>query len=247
MQKKPIGTIVKRFDELNSTNDYATSIAHRNDSHGIVIVSEFQSQGRGQRESQWESEKGKNLLFSIVLHPKFLEVKKQFLLSKAIALSLCDALSVFVNGVSIKWPNDIYIGNRKVAGILIEHSFSSPYLGTTIIGVGLNVNQSVFLSSAPNPTSLSLEVGHNFDINVLLNSVCNAFNKRYAEVEANHARISRNYLQNLFRYNTFYEYRAQNWTFIAKIIGVRNSGELILQTTEGKILEFAFKEIEYVL
>ncbi|HCX99661.1 MAG TPA: biotin--[acetyl-CoA-carboxylase] ligase [Bacteroidales bacterium] len=247
MEKKPIGNTVKWFGELKSTNDYATSIAHFDGSHGIVIASEFQSQGRGQRGNQWESEKGENLLFSIVLHPRFLEVRNQFLLSKAIALSLCDVLSVFTNGVSIKWPNDIYIGNKKVAGILIEHSFSSIYLDTTIIGVGLNVNQSVFLSSAPNPTSLYLEFGQNFDIAVLLNSVCNAFNKRYAEVEANQYRISENYLQNLFRYEVFHKYRALDQMFTAKIIGVRNSGELMLQTIEGERLEFAFKEIEYVL
>ena len=87
MQKNPIGNIVKWFGELDSTNDYATSVAHQNGSHGMVIVSEFQSKGRGQRGNQWESEAGKNLLFSIVLHPNFLEVKKQFLLSKAVALS----------------------------------------------------------------------------------------------------------------------------------------------------------------
>ena len=247
MQQNRIGHKIQWFNELDSTNDYASAIAKDSLSHGVVVATHFQKAGRGQRGNQWESALGLNLLFSVILKPHFLEVQKQFLLSKAVALSLCDVIADIVSGVSIKWPNDIYVNDKKVAGILIEHSFSSAMLDTSIVGVGLNVNQAEFAESIPNPTSLMLEQGNEHDIKKLLGIICDALDKRYSQLFYDEKGISDSYIERLYRFGNFYTFRASDTTFVAKIVGVRNSGELILETSEGKTFEFAFKEIEYVL
>ncbi|HPF92609.1 MAG TPA: biotin--[acetyl-CoA-carboxylase] ligase [Tenuifilaceae bacterium] len=247
MQQNRIGHKIQWFDELDSTNDYASAIAKDPLSHGVVVATHFQKAGRGQRGNQWESAKGLNLLFSVILKPHFLEVQKQFLLSKAVALSLCDVIVDIVSGVSIKWPNDIYVNDKKVAGILIEHSFSSAMLDTSIVGVGLNVNQAKFAESIPNPTSLMLEQGEVLGVKHLLQGICDALDKRYSQLFSEEKRISDSYIERLYRYEKYYSFKANNKMFVAKIVGVRNSGELILETSEGKTFEYAFKEIEYVL
>jgi BirA family biotin operon repressor/biotin-[acetyl-CoA-carboxylase] ligase len=189
-----------------------------------------------------------NLLFSIVLKPSFLKVQRQFLLSKVAALAVCDALSPLVKEVSIKWPNDICISNSKIAGILIENSFSTSYLDSSVIGIGINVNQKEFTDAIPNPTSLILEIGKEFDIPTLLDSICKAFDLRYQSLEAaNDELISAEYFQMLFRKEDYYSYRAQEEVFRARIFGVRDSGELILQTDRGELKEFAFKEVSFVI
>lgn len=247
MENHPIGNRIVWFDEISSTNDYATKLAFEAESHGVVVATAFQTKGRGQRGAYWESERGENLLFSVVLHPHFLEVRRQFLLSKAIAMAVCDVLGEMMPGVCVKWPNDIYVENKKVAGILIEHSFSTAFLDTTIVGVGLNVNQRIFRSHAPNPTSLRLIVGELIDLEPLLKTICRAFEMRYAQVRNEPKKLSEAYLNRLFRLGTFCDYREGDRIFSAKIIGVADSGELIVQTPDLRTAEYAFKEIEYVL
>ena len=247
MQQNRIGHKIQWFDELDSTNDYASAIAKDSLSHGVVVATHFQKAGRGQRGNQWESAPGLNLLFSVILKPHFLEVQKQFLLSKAVALSLCDVIADIVSGVSIKWPNDIYVNDKKVAGILIEHSFSSAMLDTSIVGVGLNVNQAKFAESIPNPTSLMLEQGEVLGVKHLLQGICDALDKRYSQLFYDEKGISDSYIERLYRFGNVYSFKAGDKTFVAKIVGVRNSGELILETSEGKTFAYAFKEIEYVL
>jgi BirA family biotin operon repressor/biotin-[acetyl-CoA-carboxylase] ligase len=248
MNVKSIGHQIIWLDETSSTNDFASRLAREADSHGKIVATHFQSEGKGQRGSSWESEPDQNLLFSIILHPNFIEVQKQFILSKLASVSVCELLKSFVSGVSIKWPNDIYINNSKVAGILIENSFSSSTLETTIIGIGLNVNQRLFPTDLPNPTSLHVETNQEHNVNDLLAKICEIFNKRYNELMTTvDNNISADYFALLYRKGEYHSYKADDTIFRAKIFGVRDSGELILETDSGSYREFAFKEVSFVI
>ena len=137
-----IGSYIERVDELDSTNNYAASLLlTKRLPDGSVIVANSQVGGRGQATNKWESEPDKNLTFSIILYPEFMEITKQFEISKAISLGIVDFLKDLVDDVSIKWPNDIYIGSRKVAGMLMEYSIRKRKISSCIVGIGLNINQ----------------------------------------------------------------------------------------------------------
>ena len=147
-----IGTYIERIDQLESTNNYAASLLlTKRLPDGSIIVTNSQIGGRGQGSNKWESEPDRNLTFSIILYPDFVEITKQFEISKAISLGVADFLQSHVNDVSIKWPNDIYIRKAKVAGILLEYSIRRSRISSCIVGIGLNINQIKFLSDAPNP------------------------------------------------------------------------------------------------
>ena len=132
--------------------------------NGVVVVADYQTAGRGCGTNRWESERGKNLLFSVMLHPENVPANRQFQISRAISLAIVDALGEWVGDLSIKWPNDIYWRNGKLAGILIENSLQGSMIRDSIIGVGLNVNQRAFHSDAPNPVSMYQLTGQETDI-----------------------------------------------------------------------------------
>lgn len=245
-----VGDRIIWLKSVSSTNDYAAQLSRDASSHGLIIMADFQTEGKGQRGNSWESEDGSNLLFSIILKPAFLEVQRQFLLSKVAALAVCDSISQLLEDVSIKWPNDIYINNSKLAGILIENSFSSNYLDSSIIGVGININQKEFSDEIPNPTSLFISQNKDIEINKIdiLSSFCDSFNSRYSMLqEGKEGVISYDYFSRLYRRHDFYEYMSNGERFFAKIFGVKDSGELVLQTDKGELREFAFKEVSFIV
>jgi BirA family biotin operon repressor/biotin-[acetyl-CoA-carboxylase] ligase len=248
MTQQSIGHKIIWLKEVTSTNDSASVLAKAPNSHGVIVVAEHQSQGRGQRGNVWESKKGENLLFSIVLKPAFLKVQRQFLISKLTALAVCDVLRQYTNGIAIKWPNDIYINNDKIAGILIENSFSSLTLDTTIVGIGINLNQKEFTDEIANPTSLCLHTHTTHNAADLLGQICSAFEKRYNLLKTNRIDIlNAEYFSLLYRREGLHRYFAQGSEFFARIVGVRDSGELLLETDTGKTKEFAFKEINFMI
>jgi len=166
-----------RFEEIDSTN----SEARRHLNHageGTVWTASFQTNGRGQYTRRWESNRGLNLLATLLLRPAFLPANKQFLISKCTALAICDFLVTLDLSPRIKWPNDIYIGPNKICGILIEHQLSGNNLTSSIIGFGINVNQTQF-QGAPNPTSIALETGVEHDVEILLPQVLHQIQKWY--------------------------------------------------------------------
>ena len=166
-----------RFEEIDSTN----TEAHRNlavAKEGTVWTALYQTHGRGQYTRKWESTKGLNLLATILLRPEFLPANKQFHISKCTALAMCDFLRTLGLDPGIKWPNDIYIGPNKICGILIEHQLSGNNLTASIIGFGINVNQTVF-PGLPNPTSIALETGKEYDVKSLLPKVLIHIQKWY--------------------------------------------------------------------
>ena len=145
------------LERTDSTNRYLNELCDTSlqpVAELTTVCADYQTAGKGQRGNSWEAAEGRNLLFSFVLYPTFLEAGRQFILSQVISLSIKEALDGLVEGVSIKWPNDIYWQEKKLCGILIENDLQGRYIGRSVAGVGLNVNQERFLSDAPNPVSL---------------------------------------------------------------------------------------------
>lgn len=173
--------MIHRIAETTSTNDLAHGAQY---GHGDVIWAERQTAGRGQRGHTWTSPEGVNLLFSVVLCPTFLPAGEQFGLSQAVALALADTFAAFGIDTRIKWTNDIYAGDRKLTGILIEHRLAGDRLARTVVGVGINVNQKAFDPALPNPTSMALEAGRAFDREEVLGRFHAALMRRYAALEA---------------------------------------------------------------
>lgn len=246
----PVSFSTVWYNSVSSTNDLCMDFARQGEAEGVVVAAQFQEFGRGQRGNTWESISGLNLTFSILLRPTFLKVSSQFLISKIAAISVCDWISANVNDrpVSIKWPNDIYIGDSKVAGILIENSFSSSQMDISVVGIGVNLNQKEFTSDLPNPTSLGIITGRTFDLRQSLEEFLGNFKQRYIQAkERTTGPIDAEYMKRLYRKDIYCIYRASNDEFKAKIVGVKPTGELMLQTEKGEERSFAFKEVVFVI
>ena len=151
---------ILEYEEMASTNTCAAEMPSNQLTDRMVILTWRQTQGRGQVGNSWESAPDSNISMTVVLKPERLEASRQFAVSMVIALGCFDFVSRYTDNVSVKWPNDIYVGNKKIAGILIEHKITGMYIGNSICGVGLNVNQEHFLSDAPNPVSLFQLISH---------------------------------------------------------------------------------------
>lgn len=237
-----IGQEIKILDKIDSTNSYALDLIRNSaPAEGYVIRALEQNAGRGQRNKQWLSEPGANLTFSIILHPKFLKATEQFQLTKAIALGIIGFLSQFPplgGGGAIKWPNDIYIHNSKIAGILIENILEKSFLKHSVVGIGLNVNQTEFDPALPNPTSLKQECGREFDTMDCLKQLCSFIEKYYLILRSgNHAQLDEEYHQLLYKRGIWSTFSLQKESFTGKIEGVNKTGELIIQKQSGERIE----------
>ena len=170
-----INVPTEKVKELSSTNDYLSEICKQGKTEEFyTVIAEKQTSGKGQRGNSWESEPGKNLTFSTVLYPTAIEANKQFHLSMLVSIAVIDALTDYTDGFSIKWPNDIYWHDKKICGILIENELEGKYLSQSIIGIGLNINQTIFLSSAPNPISLCQIIGKEIDREEVFSKIIHA-------------------------------------------------------------------------
>ena len=243
-----IGSTIVHLDRIDSTNNYAAKeLLTKSLNEGTVFVAACQRSGRGQGQSTWESAKDLNLTFSIVLYPKKVEVVRQFSISKAISLGVADFLSHQIEGVSIKWPNDIYVNDKKIAGILIETAISAGRFTRAIVGIGLNINQKIFISDAPNPVSLKNLTGKNYDLSEMLNSLCGKLDRRYLQlIRGETAVLDYDYEQLLYRRQIWAKYRADSIDFEGKITGVDYDGSLMIETREGNIRRFQFKEVIFI-
>ncbi|MCU4173771.1 biotin--[acetyl-CoA-carboxylase] ligase [Carboxylicivirga sp. N1Y90] len=238
-----------RYDELPSTNTELKKLIDTKDvREGTVVICRNQNDGKGQANNSWESEKGKNLTFSLLLRPNFLEPHKQFYVSKIISLAIIDALSEFICGITVKWPNDIYIGDKKIAGILIENSIMGAQLDYCIIGIGLNVNQTVFTSDAPNPVSLKSISLTEFDLDKVLDSILKHIQIRYKQLQSEDLdSINSTYFSLLYRNIGKHLFKDEQETFKASIKGVDEMGLLTLKDTSGQMREYAFKEVQFII
>ena len=237
--------------EVTSTNTYVKELLQAGvELPDITLVSaDFQSGGRGQRGNSWESARGENLTFSIVCHPEGIKACRQFVLSQAIALAVCDTVGEYIDHVTVKWPNDIYWHDRKLCGILIECTLSGDEIRDCIIGVGLNVNQTTFTSDAPNPVSLAQIIGFSLNRDMLLRGIADAFSTLYDQLQAGKAdEIESAYKQRLYRREGFYRYQEPGGDeFDAEIVDVEPSGHLVLGTQEGVIRKYEFKEVKFII
>lgn len=235
--------------ETESTNNYANQLLlTKAATEGTVVMTQFQTKGKGQQGNSWESEPGKNLLASYIFQPKFLKAAHQFYLSKAVSLALTDLLAEENIEVSIKWPNDIYTGNKKIAGILIENSVVGLHLHSAVAGVGLNLNQTVFISDAPNPVSLTQLTGKNYSIEIVAERLWEKLEIRYNELKSgDFSSVDNAYLNRLFRYQKWAFFAKQGEVFEARITGTGQFGQLILEQKDGTKTEYLFKEVEFVI
>lgn len=227
-----------------STNDDARDVRY---GHFDAIWAEQQSEGRGQRGHSWHSREGENLTFSVVLKPHFLPIVEQFLLSEIVALALVDTLGKYGIECRIKWTNDIYAGDRKIVGVLIEHALSCERIERTIVGVGINVNQPHFPVDLPNPTSMFIERGCEFDREEVLREFIESLRSWYDILErGGKETVQYSYRERMYHLDEPHVYYLPSGeAFIATIRGVRPSGELCLEHGDGLVREYAFKEVEF--
>lgn len=239
------------LNETISTNTYFKEMLQSGaELPGCTIAdADFQTSGRGQAGNVWESKKGENLLFSILCHPRMVEARNQFLLSQVIALAVWNTLDDLIEGVSIKWPNDIYWDEKKICGILIECDLVGSRIENCICGVGLNINQTQFESDAPNPVSLAQIVGFSFDREKILNGVIGYFEKYYSMLEeGKEEEIRSTYKAHLFRKDGFFPFaEIDGEMFEAEIQNVEPDGLIILKDRDGKTRKYEFKQIKWIL
>lgn len=247
------GKEITELESVDSTNSYATELLkHRRLTEGHVVWAKRQTQGRGQRGNVWESEPGSNVTLSVILYPTFLPPGKQFYLTQAISLGVCDFVSYYLNRcgaqrpVFIKWPNDIFAGDQKIAGILIENSLRGAQIAAAVTGIGINVNQSVF-NSPNDPTSLRLLTGHTFDIRACVHDLCAFIEPRYLQLRAGKiALLQEEYHSRMYRMDEWSYYRAGDRVFAGRISGVTDEGRLLVDAESGERLVFDFKEVTFL-
>lgn len=245
------------LSETDSTNHRAKSLLLLQKALGaqkeiLLVTTDYQTAGRGQRGNSWEAERGKNLLFSLAFCPMHIPASQQFVLCELISVALCEVLSRYTDDIRIKWPNDIYHRDHKLSGILIEHDIEGTYIAHTIIGIGLNVNQAHFASDAPNPISLSQILGHETDRETLLTETCDTFAAHYHDMlTAPDSTLWRNTLHQryttlLYRLGAPAPYRDAQGTFNAILRHVEPDGRLRLEDEQGTLRSYLFKEVEYI-
>ena len=211
---------------------------------GLVVTSNYQTNGNGQRGKSWESSADDNLLVSIVIEPNIL-TENQFLLSKCVALALYDLLILYTNDVSIKWPNDILIGKQKIAGILIKNILKGDKITHSVIGVGLNVNQVKFKSYFPQATSLNLLLDKTFDINRIQEELLTFISERLKQLR-NGVDQNGDYLYALFLNNKVATFETEGQRFMGIIKGVSRNGKLQIQLEDDGVTEFGNQEVKFL-
>lgn len=240
-------TKIIRLEEIDSTNRYLKNYREEGDEEMIVAVADYQTAGKGQGTHTWESEKGKNLLFSLKVYPHWIPVRRQFVLSMAGALAVKDALDSYVGNITLKWPNDVYWNDQKISGTLIENTIDSKGIKSCVFGIGLNVNQLVFHSDAPNPVSLAQILGHEVDRDEVLKKILDGFEKYYELLRrADYMDVSGIYHLSLYRRKGFHPYRDADGEFEGALVEVEDDGHLILHDRQGRIRSYAFGEISIV-
>jgi len=241
-----IGRKIIHLENVDSTNNYTANLLLKGEvDSGTVILADKQTQGRGQRGSVWSSNSGENMLFSLFLSTEILSVNNQFVLSQFVSVSLIEMLKNIGLEAEVKWPNDIYIKNKKVAGILIENQLSGSMLKSSIIGVGLNVNQKSFENISA--TSLNNELGEFIPVQSVLFSFIFELNKNWNLILSNKTdQIIEKYFNNLYQKDKLCSYRDDRGTFLATIEGVTSNGNLILISSEREKKYYDLKEVSFM-
>ena len=244
-----IGSKLLFYKDLPSTNTTAASLIKKDNlQEGTIVYTNHQSAGRGYSGNSWHSDEGKNLLISLILYPTFINPEDEFIISMTISLGICDFLLRSVPECAIKWPNDIYVKNDKIAGILIDGSLTGNKIEYVIAGIGLNVNQEIFPGSIPNPVSLRMLTGKSHDLAWCLEMLASDLDKRYKQLIAGEsAIIKREYVSMIYRLNAWGEFRDSNGIFSGKVLTVHDDGQIVIERQDGSQRKYYFKEMEFIL
>ena len=237
------------LDETPSTNLSAYEMVTINRvPEGSAVLAKYQTKGKGQLGSQWESDYGKNLLVSFVFYPSFLEPRDLFRLNKTIALGLYDYVkSVAKKNVTIKWPNDIFVGDKKIAGILLENSITFSEVNYSIAGIGLNVNQEQFGDFPIPATSFKLITKKEFEVESCFYDLCRCIENRYLQLKnQKFSEINQEYKSALYRLEKLSSFKRKDEIFRARIIDVMDDGKLVLELEDRKFESIRFKEISFL-
>ena len=249
MCKKTASSIFK--DKINiyvseclSTNDFLTKYVKKNpQDEGIIIISDFQTKGKGQRANTWHSDRGENLLFSFLVKPD-LSVNDQFKLHIITSISIIRTLSkVGIYDAKIKWPNDIYIRDKKISGILIESQVSTRKITQSVIGIGLNINQTKF--NRLNATSTYNELQINLDIKNTLKIFCTFFGEEYLRVNDDFETLKNNYIRNLYQLNKEIRFIYEKNILSGRIVDIDSDGSLVI-LSNGSKEKFNFGSISFI-
>lgn len=255
------------IDETHSTSSLLRETYDDSLPHLFTIRTDFQTAGRGQAGNSWESEKGKNLLFSTLLRYPEVEAADQWRLSMLVAIAVREAIaSIFsplasrLLPITIKWPNDIYYNDQKLVGILIENTLSGRQIAYTIAGVGINVNQTQWLSNAPNPVSMKQITGEEYDVESLLNAFLEAIQRWET---ASTEQLREEYIKHLYRRTGWHSYlerevsvaptniqlsaQPADGVFLAQWVDITPQGEWVLRLKSGEEKRYHFKQIRFVL
>ena len=238
-----------RIDETDSTNRWMKELIQLHPSeetqHEMVVVCDYQTAGRGCGSNSWEAEQGKNLLMSVLMHPKKVSARTQFIITQIVSVALCRTIETVIGSehrVTIKWPNDIYVGDKKISGVLIENSIEGRRIKDCIIGIGLNVNQTEFRSDAPNPVSIAQLTGKEMDRDEVLNTFLEELSK-----QCENRNIHRDYLRKMYRCDGMYPFETEGTRFMARVAGVNDDGRLMLEDENGIAHLFRFKEVTFII
>ena len=259
-----IAQTIIELESVDSTNLYANQLLAKGDLHdGTVIWAHQQHAGRGQNENVWYSDAGKNLTFTIVLYPRFLEASQQFRLNKAISLGVLDFIHTRIKSsqsgipaspagsqppqASIKWPNDIFVGTCKVAGILIENRIMGSNIDTSVVGIGININQERFIQEADKAGSLIHFIRKETDLKQALTDVCRSLEIRYSHLYSGYySRIDGDYCAGLMGYRSNRKFLVNGNEMEGFIEGVDDMGRLQIRKSDLKTISFNHKEVEYL-
>ena len=230
---------IVHVDETDSTNRWMKE----NGEGVMVVVADFQTAGKGCGSNTWESERGQNLLFSVLIHPQKVSARTQFIITQMVSVALCNTLQRYIPQTpEIKWPNDIYVGDKKICGVLIENRLEGHRIKDCVIGIGLDVNQPVFVSNAPNPVSIKQLTGRDTDRDELLAAFLDELQKAI-----DNKGIHQAYMNRLYRREGLHPFEANGKRFMATVVGTTDDGRLMLQDANGIAYLYRFKEVVFVI
>ncbi|WP_109832012.1 biotin--[acetyl-CoA-carboxylase] ligase [Reichenbachiella versicolor] len=242
-----LGKRVFFLSQCHSTNDEAAKYAKETPDfpEGTTFITSHQTNGRGQRGNEWISPAGQNATFSFLLKPKYIPIDQQFDLNIIVSLGIRRALRKFIgNRLKIKWPNDIYVGDKKMGGILIENTLKGNKIESTVVGIGLNVNQSSF--EIDNATSFKLETSKSIEPNEMIENILIDLEEVYAFARVNGlVSLKTEYLNSLYRLNEISFFESRGVKFTGTIWGVTDSGQLLIKS-DHNVTSYDLKEIKYL-
>lgn len=237
-----------RIDETDSTNRYLDQYRGEEGQLMTVVTVEHQTAGRGQGTHTWESERGKNLLFTIKMHPTNLPLARKYVVMQAEALAIVKVLQRYGKAFKIKWPNDIYWHDKKISGTLSESSISGNTIKSVILGTGININQEIFRSDAPNPISLCSITGKQIDKEELLREILDTFAEYIKRVNGDeYDAIHEEYMQHLYRGTGYHRFKDADGEFTARIEDVMHDGKIALRRQDGERSEYDFCEVRFII